>query len=52
MNDTEYKVYMETRLRNLKRKHAKLAQHAELIDEYTEIGKEIQIVEAQIAELQ
>lgn len=52
MSVNEQRVLFETRLRNLKRKHAKLAQHAELADEYFVIGKEIEEVEAQIAELQ
>ena len=52
MEDREYKVYMTARLRNLKRRHAKLSQHAELIDEYEAIGREIKLVEAQITKLQ
>lgn len=52
MNNVETKIFLQTRLRNLKRKYAKLSQHAELIDEYEEIGSEIKEVEAQIAKLQ
>lgn len=52
MSIAEKRVLFETRLRNLKRKHAKLSQHAELAEEYFEIGKEIEEVEAQIAKLQ
>ena len=52
MEDREYKVYMEARLRNLKRKYAKLLQHADLLDETEAIGREIKLVEAQITKLQ
>ena len=48
MNNLESKVFLETKLRNLKRKHAKLAQHPELADDYFEIGKEIADVEEQL----
>ena len=48
MNNLETKVFLQTKLRNLKRKHAKLAQHADLTDEYTSIGKEIKDVENQL----
>ena len=39
------KVYLETRLRNLKRSYAKMFQHADLLDETRELGKEIQDIE-------
>ena len=52
MDVRERKVLLEVKLRNLRRKYAKLSQHAELIDEYEAIGREIKLVEAQIAELQ
>ena len=45
---SERRTLLETRLRNLKRKHAKLANHAELEDEYFEIGREIGAVEAEL----
>ena len=48
MNNIETKVYLETKLRNLRRKHAKLAQHAHLAEEYFEIGKQIDRVEDEI----
>ena len=48
MEDKEKKVFLETRLRNLKRKHTKLAQHADLTDEYFEISKEIESVEHEL----
>ena len=52
MNNIETKVFLQTRLRNLKRTSAKLAQHAELTDEYFKINKEIQNIEAQLSTLQ
>lgn len=48
MNNLENKVFLQTKLRNLKRKQAKLAQHADLVNEYNEIGKEIADVEEQL----
>ena len=48
MNNVETKVFLETKLRNLKRKHAKLAQHPELTEDYFEIGKEINDIEDQL----
>ena len=52
LNNIETKIYLQTKLRNLKRKHAKLAHHADFADEYFSIGKEIEDVEAQITNLQ
>ena len=52
LNNAETKIFLETRLRNLKRKNAKLSQHAEFADEYMEINKEIQDIEAQLSALQ
>ena len=52
MNNIETKVFLETKLRNLKRKQAKISQHAELTDEYFKINKEIQNIEAQLSALQ
>lgn len=52
MNNIETKCFLETRLRNLKRKQSKLAPHAELVDEYFEVGKEIKDIEAQLSTLQ
>ena len=48
----ETRVFLETKLRNLKRKEAKLAQHADLLEETQEISKEIKEIEAQITQLQ
>ena len=52
MNNIETRVFLETKLRNLKRKEAKLAQHADLLEETEEISKEIKEIEAQITQLQ
>ena len=48
MNNIETKTFLETRLRNLKRKNAKLSQHAECTEEYLEIETEIQDIEEQL----
>lgn len=52
MNEIETMVYLQTKLRNLKRKQAKLSQHAELTPEYYETQKQIHEIEAQITTLQ
>ena len=51
MTNDEHKVFLETRLRNLKRKYAKLLRHSDLIEEAIEIDREIKSIEKQIAEL-
>lgn len=48
MIDNERKVFLETKLRNLKRKNAKLAQHPELSDEYFEVENEIESIEKEL----
>lgn len=48
MNNVETKVFLETRLRNLKRKNAKLSQYPEFADEYLEIEDEIHDIENQL----
>ena len=48
LNNMETKVFLETRLRNLKRKNAKLSQHAEFAEEYLQIETEIQDIEEQL----
>ena len=52
MDNIESKIYLETKLKNLKRKHARLAQHADLTDEYNNVTQEIKDVEAQLSSLQ
>ena len=39
--DNAEKVYLETRIRNLERKYARLAQHADLTDMAIEVKEEI-----------
>ena len=51
MNAVETKAYLSAKLRNLKRKHSKLAQHPDMADEYFEIGKEIKFIESELAKL-
>ncbi len=52
MNERERKTLLEVKLRNLKRKYAKLIQHSSLVQEALEIKREIDEIEAQITELQ
>ena len=51
MEQVELKCLLETRLRNLKRRNAKIAQHAELVDQYLENQTEIQDIEEQLKSL-
>ena len=41
MNESETKVYKKTKLRNLKRRYAKLIQHPECTEECIELKAEI-----------
>ena len=41
----EKKVFLQTRLRNLKRKYAKIVQHADLGEEAIELKAEIDEIE-------
>lgn len=52
MNERERKTLLEVKLRNLKRKYAKLIQHSSLVQEALEIKCEIDEIENQITELQ
>ena len=52
MNEIETKIFLQTKLRNLKRKQARLSEHASLSDEYFATDNEIKSVEAQIHKLQ
>jgi hypothetical protein len=47
--DKERKVLLETRLRNIKRKHSKLMQYPEMLDECIELDKEIKSIEQQLS---
>jgi len=48
MTPEQEKVLNETRLRNLKRKYAKLTMHSDLTDEAIQTKKEIDNLEAQL----
>ena len=48
MSDRERKAYLEARLRNLKRKYAKMNRHADLIEECIEIKADIDAVEREL----
>ena len=44
----ETKVYKETRLRNLKRKYAKMVQHPDLVIECIELKADIDALEKEL----
>ena len=48
MSPNEEKTLLETRLRNLRRRKAKLLQHASLLDEAIETQKQINETEKQL----
>lgn len=48
MTPNEEKTLLETRLRNLKRRKAKLLQHASLLDEAIETQKQINQLEHEL----
>lgn len=48
MNECERRTFYETKLRNLKRKYAKLTKHADLIDEALSLKREIDSIEHEI----
>lgn len=48
MNYNERKVYLQTKLRNLKRKYAKVIQHADLGEEAIELKAEIDSIEREL----
>ena len=52
LTDKEYRVYLETRLRNLKRRYSKLLQHADLVDEALDTKKQIQATEEELTSMQ
>jgi len=51
MEDKERKVYLEAKLRNLKRKFTRLVQHSDLVEECMEIKKEINSIEYELSNL-
>ena len=48
LNNAETKIFLQTRLRNLKRKNAKLSQYPEFAEQYLENLTEIQDIEDQL----
>ena len=52
LTDKEYRVYLETRLRNLQRRYIRLIQYADLVDEALETKKQIQATEEELTHMQ
>ena len=48
MEDKERKVYLKTKLRNLKRKYSKMIRHSDLIEECIELKAEIDGIEREL----
>ena len=48
LSDKEQKVLKETKLRNLKRKYAKMIQHADLLEDCIELKAEIDGLEREL----
>ena len=48
MKTNQKKVYLQTRLRNLKRKYAKIVQHSHLKEEAIELKAEIDGIEREL----
>ena len=48
MSDRKRKAYLKARLRNLKRKYAKMIHHADLIEECIELKADIDAVEREL----
>ena len=48
MDYNQRKVFLQTKLRNLKRKYAKLIAHSDLVEEALEIKHEIDSIEKEL----
>ena len=48
MNNKEHRIYLQTKLRNLKRKYSKLIQNADLAEEAIELKAEIDGIEREL----
>lgn len=48
MNENEKRTYKQTKLRNLKRKYAKIKQHADLVEEAIELKADIDTLEKEL----
>ena len=51
MNDKEKRVYLETRLRNLKRQYSKVIQHSDLVEEAIDLKADIDNIERELYNL-
>ena len=48
MEDKQQKLFLETRLRNLKREYARVIQHADLTEQAIELKAEIDGIEREL----
>ena len=48
MTPHEQKIFLETRLRNLRRKYAKMIRHSDLVEECIELKAEIDAIDKEI----
>lgn len=48
MNQKEKRIFLETKLRNLRRKYAKMIQHSDLLEECIELKAEIDGIEREL----
>lgn len=48
MNDNEKRTYQKTRLRNLKRRYARIKEHADLVEEAIELKADIDTLEKEL----
>ena len=52
MSDKERKAYLKARIRNLKRKYAKMTKHADLAEECIELKADIDAAERELKLIQ
>lgn len=48
MNNKEHRIYLQTKLRNLKRRYAKINQHPDLAEEAIELKADIDSIEREL----
>ena len=51
MKRNQKRVYLETRLRNLKRKYSKISAHPDLVEEAIELKADIDNIERELYQL-
>lgn len=51
MNNKEHRIYLQTKLRNLKRKYSKIVRHADLGEEAIELKADIDSIERELNSL-